>query len=37
VQQVAKSLGHGALKRLRKDGKIRDAVFAQRLRNLWAS
>jgi hypothetical protein len=36
VKTLAKSLGHGALKRLRRGGIIRDAAFAQALLNAWA-
>jgi len=34
---LAKQLGHGSLKRLRRDGVVQDAAFAQALLNLWAN
>lgn len=36
LRLLARRLGHGALKKLRKDGVVRDAAFAQALLNAWA-
>jgi hypothetical protein len=36
VKTLARVLGRGALKRLRRDGVIADASFAQALLNIWA-
>jgi hypothetical protein len=36
VKTLARALGRGALKRLRRDGIIRDSAFAQALLNKWA-
>lgn len=37
VRALARALGRGAQKRLRQDGMIRDAAFAQALLNEWAN
>lgn len=37
LKALARTLGHGALKRLRRDGVVRDATFAQKLLNTWAN
>jgi hypothetical protein len=37
VKVMARVLGRGALKRLRRDGVVRDATFAQELLNKWAT
>ena len=36
VKTLARALGRGALKRLRRHGVVRDAAFAQKLLNAWA-
>lgn len=36
VSRLAQALGHGALTQLRRDGAVRDGVFAQKLLNIWA-
>jgi len=37
VKTLARALGRGAQKRLRRDGLVRDAAFAQALLNAWAT
>ncbi len=37
IKALAKRLGRGALARLRRDGIVRDARFAQALLNIWAA